>query len=148
MTLSDSQSRPRAIVVEYDVPHAPAKVWRALTDAKILSSWLMTTDIRPVVGHRFTFQAKPMPGWDGVVQCEVLEVEPEKSIRYSWRGGSESARLDSVVTWTLTPTAAGTHLLLEHTGFLPANAFAYEAMDRGWRGKVADRISEALQNAA
>jgi uncharacterized protein YndB with AHSA1/START domain len=152
MTLPEttrSKSEARAIVVEYDVPHSTAKVWRALTDAKLLSAWLMTNEIRPVVGHRFTFQAKPMPGWDGIVQCEVLEVEVERCIRYSWRGGAESSRLDSVVTWTLTPTSSGgTRLLLEHTGFLPVNAFAYEAMSRGWSGKVGDRISEILQNAA
>ena len=132
------------IFVEYDLPHAPAKVWRALTEPKLLAAWLMENDMRPIVGHKFTFKAQPMPGWDGVVQCEVLEVDEPKRLRYSWRGGSEQNQIDTVVTWTLTPTASGTRLALEHAGFLPANAMAFEGLARGWRGKVAERMSEVL----
>jgi uncharacterized protein YndB with AHSA1/START domain len=138
----------KSIHVEYELPYPPEKVWRALTDPELLSAWLMVNDIRPVVGHSFTFKAQPMPGWDGVVQCTVLEAEARKRLRYSWRGGSESARLDSVVTWTLTPTFSGTRLALEHSGFLPSNAFAYDAMSKGWRGKVAERMSEAIAKLA
>lgn len=132
------------IFVEYDLPHAPAKVWRALTEPKLLAAWLMENDMRPIVGHKFTFKAQPMPGWDGVVRCEVLEVDEPKRLRYSWRGGSEENRIDTVVTWTLTPTASGTRLALEHAGFLPANKMAFEGLARGWRGKVAERMSEVL----
>jgi uncharacterized protein YndB with AHSA1/START domain len=108
----------------------------------------MFNDIRPLVGHVFTFKAPPMPGWDGTVQCEVLESEPHRRLRYSWRGGSESSRLNSIVTWTLTPTAAGgTRLSLEHSGFLPVNAFAFDAMSKGWGGKVAERMSDVLAQA-
>src|SRR5579871_6631661 len=94
-------SEAKSISVEYDLPHPPAKVWRALTEPELLASWLMVNDIRPVVGHAFTFKAQPMPGWDGTVQCEVIEVEPERRLRYSWSGGAEDSRLESVVTWTL-----------------------------------------------
>ncbi len=132
------------IVVEYDLPHPPEKVWRALTEPKLLAAWLMENDIRPEVGHRFTMRAQPMPGWDGVVRCEVLEVDAPKRLRYTWVGGSEAQRLDTVVTWTLTKTPSGTRLLLEHAGFVPANAFAFDALGRGWRGKVAERMSAAL----
>lgn len=134
----------QSIHVEYDLPHSPSKVWRALTESGLLAAWLMPNDIRPVVGHRFTFKAQAMPGWDGVVHCAVLDVESEKLLRYSWRGGAESSRLDSVVTWTLTPTRQGTKLVLEHTGFLPRNAFAFDAMSQGWRGKMVDRLDEVL----
>jgi uncharacterized protein YndB with AHSA1/START domain len=114
----------------------------------------MENDIRPVVGHRFHFRAQPTPGWDGVVHCEVLEVDPPRRLRYSWRGGSNQIQqgygspLDTVVTWTLTPTASGTKLRLEHTGFTPANAFAYENMSKGWRGKLAERIEQVLAGTA
>jgi uncharacterized protein YndB with AHSA1/START domain len=143
-----AKTAAKSICVEYDLHHPPARVWRALTDPELLRKWLMANDIRPEVGHLFTFQAPPMPGWDGIVRCEVLEVVPEKLLRYSWRGGAENAVLDSVVTWTLSATASGgTRLSLEHAGFLPVNAFAYEAMGRGWRGKIAEKITSILQEA-
>jgi uncharacterized protein YndB with AHSA1/START domain len=135
----------QTIVTEYELPHAPEKVWRALTEPELIARWLMVNDLRPIVGHRFTFKAQPLPGWDGVVQCEVLAVEPLRRLSYSWRGGSdETSRLDTVVTWTLTPTATGTRLLLEHAGFLPANAFAFEGLGKGWRGKVQESLRRVL----
>ncbi len=141
---ANAKTESLSIYAEYELPHPPSKVWRALTESGLLAAWLMANDIRPVVGHRFTFKAQPMPGWDGMVQCEVLDVEPQKRLRYSWCGGSVSSRLDSVVTWTLTPTPQGTKLVLEHSGFLPRNAFAFDVMSKGWRGKMVDRLNEIL----
>ena len=137
------------IHVEHDLPHPPEKVWRALTEPKLLAAWLMENDMRPVVGHRFTFKAQPMPGWDGTVHCEVLEADAPRRLRYSWRGGSEALHIDTVVAWTLAPNASGgTRLLLEHSGFTPAQSIAFDGIARGWRGKVAERMSEALARAA
>jgi uncharacterized protein YndB with AHSA1/START domain len=144
MTAATGPGETQSIHVDYDLPHPPSKVWRGLTESGLLAAWLMPNDIRPIVGHRFTFKAPPMPGWDGVVHCEVLEVEPQKLLRYSWRGGAEVSRLESEVTWTLTPTARGTKLVLVHSGFLPRNAFAFDAMSKGWRGKMVDRLNEVL----
>ena len=141
----NAKAETKSIHAEYDLPHSPAKVWRALTEPELLAMWLMPNDIRPVVGQVFSFKAAPMPGWDGTVACEVLASEPPKRLQYSWRGGPAASHLDSVVTWTLTPTASGgTLLVLEHSGFLPINAFAFDAMSKGWRGKVAERVNEAL----
>jgi uncharacterized protein YndB with AHSA1/START domain len=136
-------------VAEYDLPYPPEKVWRALTEPELLASWLMPNDIQPVVGHHFRFQAPPVPGWDGVVYCEVLAVEPLRRLSYSWCGGSDALekyghRLDTVVTWTLTPTAGSTHLRLDHDGFTPRDSFAFEAMGKGWREQVAARMAETL----
>jgi uncharacterized protein YndB with AHSA1/START domain len=119
-------------------------VWRALTDSKLLASWLMENDLKPVLGHTFDFRSKPMGDWDGVVHCQVLEVVPNEKLSYSWRGGSGKTALDTIVTWTLTPNGAGTRLHLEHTGFTEGATFAYEAMGRGWREKLADlaKLSE------
>ena len=144
MNASDAIAPTKAILVEYDLPHPPAKVWRALTESVLLAAWLMPNDIRPVVGHRFTFTAAPMPGWDGIVHCEVLEVDPERRLRYSWCGGAPESRLDSTVTWTLTPAPQGTRLVLEHAGFLPRNSFAFDVMGRGWRGAMVDRFKGVL----
>ncbi len=136
-----AKSESHTISAEYDLPYPPAKVWRTLTEPELLAAWLMDNDIRAEVGHRFNFRSKPMGNWDGVVYCEVLTVEAPKLLRYSWRGGD----LDTVLTFTLTPTASGTLLSLEHEGFeLPKNMFAFDAMGKGWRGHVGQRMSELL----
>ncbi len=140
----------KTIVVEYEIKRPPEAVWRALTEPQLLARWLMENDIRAEVGHRFTFRAPPIPGWDGVVHCEVLEVDPPKRLRYSWRGGSDDlqgygTRIDTTVTWTLTATEGrGTLLRLEHAGFTEKNAFAFENLAKGWRGKLAARIEGLL----
>jgi uncharacterized protein YndB with AHSA1/START domain len=103
-----------------------------------------------VVGHRFTFRAQPIAGWDGICHCEVLEVEPNQRLSYTWRGGSDEnpsygSRLDTVVTWTLTANATGGTLLrLVHSGFTAKNGYAFEMMSKGWRGKLAERIAEVV----
>jgi uncharacterized protein YndB with AHSA1/START domain len=142
-----SEAETQTITVEYELAYPPAKVWRALTEPALLAAWLMDNDIGAVVGHRFTFKAKPMPGWDGIVQCEVLLADAPHKLSYSWRGGSAPFGIDTVLTLTLTPTAGGgTRLLLEHSGFLPDNALAFEGLAKGWRGKVAERLHEILTN--
>jgi uncharacterized protein YndB with AHSA1/START domain len=132
----------KSIVVEYDLPGTPAKVWRTLTEPKLLGAWLMENDISPEVGRRFTFRSKPMGEWDGTVHCEILAVEPQRKLVYSWRGGGTGNRLDTTVTWTLAPTATGTRLHLEHAGFA-ADHPGYPFMDKGWREKQG-RIAELL----
>src|SRR6478609_1777583 len=127
----------KSISQTFELAHAPAKVWRALTDPKLLAEWLMATDMRPVVGKTFTFKAEPTPWWDGIVNCEVLESDPQKRLSYTWRSGPESSPLDTVVTWTLTPTqSGGTRLELEHSGFVAGNKFAYNGARSGWEQKI------------
>jgi uncharacterized protein YndB with AHSA1/START domain len=137
----NAKAEARSISLEYDLPHPPAKVWRALTEPELLAAWLMNNDMRPLVGQSFTFKDKPMPWWDGIVHCEVLELDLHKRLRYSWRAGA----LDTVVTWTLTPTpSGGTRLALEHSGFLPDNASAFEGASKGWQRMVGERLREVL----
>lgn len=145
MSLSEAAAR-RAIVIERILPHPPEKIWRVLTTSELISQWLMPNDFQPVVGQRFNFRTKPIGNWDGTVDCEVLACEAPRLLRYSWAGGSDDnteygSRLNSVVTWTLTPVEGGTRLHMEHDGFGPGNAFAFEAMSGGWQ-RVAERISE------
>ena len=139
----------RSIVIERRLPHAPDKVWRALTEDALIAQWLMANDFRPAVGHRFTFKARPMGDWDGTVQCEVLACEPNRLLRYSWTGGAASNKkygsvLDSTVTWILTPVEGGTHLKMEHAGFRsPDNDFAYGAMSPGW-GRIVEGLERVV----
>ena len=111
-----------SVVVECDLPEPPAQVWRALTEPELLSAWLMPNDIRPEVGARFTFQADAEAD-SGPIECEVLAVEPQRLLRYSWRGEEDKRdasdrALDSTVTFVLAERPdGGTHLRLVHDGF-------------------------------
>jgi uncharacterized protein YndB with AHSA1/START domain len=90
--------------VEREIPFLPVKIWRALTQPYLIAEWLMANDFQPVMDHRFRFRAD----W-GSVDCQILAIEPHKSLSYSWG----ALGLGSVVTWTLTPTGSGTHLRME-----------------------------------
>jgi uncharacterized protein YndB with AHSA1/START domain len=93
----------RSLVVECEMPHSPRKIWRALTQSPLIAEWLMKNDFQPVVGHRFNFRSTPMPHWNGVVDCEVLAVEPNQRLAYGWNAWGEGATgIKTVVTWTLT----------------------------------------------
>src|SRR5271154_6089824 len=119
--------------------NCPAKtVWEYLTNAELLSLWLMNSDIKPMLGHKFLFTMRAFPEWDfdGKVYCEILEIIPYKKLVYSWKAGPEPGKLtmDTLVTWTLVPKEKGTELLLAHTGFGPlVNKDIFQAMVEGWK---------------
>jgi uncharacterized protein YndB with AHSA1/START domain len=147
-SLKTARDARESIVLECDLPHRPAKVWRALTDPEILSRWLMANDIRAEVGHRFTFKGKSVEDWDGVVHAEVLAVEPRRRLRYTWRGGllgvaGGGAKLETVVTWTLTAIEGGTRLRLDHDGF-PAASLARSRIGDEWRRLVTTCLNGLL----
>jgi uncharacterized protein YndB with AHSA1/START domain len=128
-----------SLVIEREVPHPPEKVWRALTQGPLLEEWLMRNDIQPVVGHRFSFHATPLPHWNGVVDCEVLVVEPCERLAYRWNASGEEAAggLRTVVTWTLTPTKGGVLVRLEQSGFRPEDEGNYQGAAYGWQRYLA-----------
>ncbi len=114
----------RSVVVEREIPHPPERIWRALTQPHLIEEWLMKNDFLAVVDHRFCLSAD----W-GSVDCRVLAVEPQRTLSYSW----VALGLESVVTWTLTPTAGGTHLRMEQAGFRPDQQRAYQGARHGWQ---------------
>jgi uncharacterized protein YndB with AHSA1/START domain len=114
----------RSVVIERDLPHPAEKIWRALTQDHLIEEWLMKNDFKPVVGHRFNLRAD----W-GAVDCEVMAVELNKTLSYTWAAYG----LESVVTWTLTPTSTGTHLRMEQSGFRPDQQQAYQGAQAGWQ---------------
>jgi len=130
-------------------PHPPELVWRALTDPALISEWLMQTDFQPQVGHRFTLRTDPGPGFDGVVQCEVLESEPIHRMRWSWRGGP----IDTIVAFELEPVAlsdaAATRLHVHQSGFegLPAVLVSY-ILGSGNRSIYGERLPRVLDRLA
>jgi uncharacterized protein YndB with AHSA1/START domain len=122
----------RTVVVERDMPFPPEKLWRALTQPHLVEEWLMKNDFRAEVGHRFNLRGE----WGGVLDCEVLDVEPPRSLSYSWNFAHEDPAFDlrSVVTFTLTATDTGTHLRMEQSGFRPEQKQAMGGALQGWRG--------------
>ena len=127
--MNDTVTETRCVVVEREMPYPPERIWRALTQPHLIEEWLMKNDFEPVVNHRFNLRAD----W-GAVDCQVLEVEPNRTLSYTWAAYG----LESVVTWTLTPTSTGTHLRMEQSGFRPDQRRAYLGATAGWRGIVAE----------
>ncbi len=134
--MSDDGLTPRldaastqTVVVERTFSHAPETLWRALTEDRLIAQWLMNNTFEPVAGHRFQFRADPVPQWDGVIDCEVLLLDPPHTLSYSWR----SLGLDSVVLFTLTPVEGGTQLRMEQSGFRPDQQAAYKGATYGWQ---------------
>jgi uncharacterized protein YndB with AHSA1/START domain len=130
----------RSIVIEREMPHPPEKVWRALTQGALLEEWLMKNDFQPIIGHKFNFRATPMPHWNGVVDCQVLAVEPHRRLSYSWNASGEEAAggLKTVVTWTLTPTKSGVLVRMEQSGFRPEDEANYQGANYGWQRYIGE----------
>ncbi|MEQ8935684.1 MAG: SRPBCC domain-containing protein [Amphiplicatus sp.] len=122
----------RAAVVEREFAHPPEKLWRALTEPHLIAEWLMKNDFKPAVGHRFNLSGE----WGGTLDCEVLEVEPNRTLSYTWDFAHDDPAyaLKSVVTFTLTPTEAGTLLRMEQAGFRPDQKQAFGGAHAGWKG--------------
>jgi uncharacterized protein YndB with AHSA1/START domain len=143
MSLVETTARlqTESIAFEFDLQHAPAKVWRALTDPVLLAEWLL-----PVLDHRlepgatFTFKAPPQPGWDGTVNCRFIEIEAQKKLSWSWVVGD----IDTVVTFILEPTESGTRLSLVQSGFKPNQRQNFGGARYGWKmmgGKLEDLLT-------
>ena len=118
----------RSLVIEREMPYPPEKIWRALTEGPLIKEWLMDNDFQPVVGHGFSFRSTPVPNWNGVIDSEVLVVEPSKKLSYTWG----TMGMESVVVWTLVPTSGGTLLRMEQSGFGSDQDAAYKGATYGW----------------
>ena len=122
--MTSTVTETRSVVVEREVAHAPEKIWRALTEPHVIEEWLMKTDFQPVADRKFTLRGD----W-GAVDCQVLKIEPMRTLAYTWAAHG----LESVVTWTLTPTSAGTKLRMEQKGFRPDQEQFYQGAKMGWQ---------------
>lgn len=142
MTPTDktAPSQTDSLSFDFDLHHPPEKVWRALTIPELLAEWLLpVAGFKLAPGTAFTFQTQPMPGWDGVVNCRLLESEAPRRISYTWVVGG----MDTVVTFTLAPTASGTRLTLVHSGFKPDQKQNFGGARYGWKmmgGRLVDLL--------
>jgi len=134
------QSQTESLSFEFDLHHLPEKVWRALTDPALLAEWLLPVfNLKLEQGAPFTFKTQPVAGWDGIVNCRILEIEAPRKLRYAWDVGD----MGTVVTFTLTPTASGTRLSLVHSGFKPDQKQNFAGARYGWKmmgGKLVDLL--------
>jgi uncharacterized protein YndB with AHSA1/START domain len=134
-------SQTESLSFEFDLSHPPEKVWRALTEPELLAEWLLpVVDFKLEPGAEFTLRSQPQPGWDGIVNCRLLELEPEKKISYRWVVGD----IDTLVTFALTPTASGTHLSIVQSGFKPDQKKNFAGARYGWTmmsGKLVDLLA-------
>ena len=127
--MTDAATETRSVIVERELPFPAEKIWRALTQPHLIEEWLMKTDFAPVADHRFTLRGD----W-GAVDCQVMAIEPNKVLSYTWA----AMGLESVVTWTLTPTSTGTHLRMEQSGFKADQNQAYQGAKFGWQKFLAN----------
>jgi uncharacterized protein YndB with AHSA1/START domain len=133
----------RSLVMEKELAHPVGKVWRALTQGALIKEWLMDNDFQPQVGHKFEFRSTPMPNWNGIIDSEVLVVDPNKTLSYSWN----SMGLESVVVWTLVATSGGTLVRMEQSGFRPDQEANYQGANYGWQKFIGglERVVAGLQ---
>ena len=138
--MSETAIETRSVVVERSLPHAPAKVWRALSESDLLARWMMPNDFAPQVGREFQFRTQPVGHWDGVVDCEVKEVDPPSRMVWRWGTGD----LITTITFTLTPDGAGSKLRLEQAGFKPEQEMNRKGAEYGMN-MMADRLPGVLE---
>ena len=142
MTLTDTTARSQteSISFDFDLHHSPEKVWRALTDPVLHAEWLLpVVDLKLEPGAAFTFKTQPQPGWDGTVNCRFVEIEAHRKLSYTW----SVPFLDTVVTFTLTPSESGTRLTLVQSGFRPDQKQNFGGARYGWR-MMGTRLTELL----
>ena len=142
--MSQATGDTRSVVIEREIAHPPERIWRALTQPHLIEEWLMKNDFVPEVGHRFNLRGE----WGGVLDCEVLAIEPGRSLSYSWDFAHEDPAYDlrSTVTFTLTPIAGGTHLQVEQVGFRPEQKQAFGGAKLGWQ-KFLAKLDEIAGHA-
>jgi uncharacterized protein YndB with AHSA1/START domain len=135
-----TQPQTESISFEYDLRHSPEKIWRALTDPVLLSEWLLPViDFKLDPGTAFTFKTQPQPGWDGVVNCKLMEIEEHRKLSWRWVVGD----IDTVVTFTLAPKEPGTHLTIVQSGFKPHQKQNVAGARYGWKmmgGKLVELL--------
>ena len=136
------QQQTESLSLDFDLRHAPEKVWRALTDPALLAEWLLPAiGFKLEPGAEFVFKApQAYPGWDGTVSCRMLEIEPNRTLSYTWT----VPFLETVATFTLTPSALGTRLSIVQSGFKPEQKREFGGARYGWKmmgGKLIDLLA-------
>ena len=139
-----ASEQTESISFDFDLPHPPEKVWRALTTPALLAEWLLPViglELEP--GATFRFEAPPQPEWDGTVNCRMLEIEKGQRLRYAWIVGD----IDTVVTFTLAPTESGTRLSIVQSGFKSHQKRNVAGARYGWK-MMGGKLVELLERTS
>ena len=142
-----ANSQTKSLSFEYDLQHSPEKVWRALTDPELLAEWLLPViDLELEPGAEFTLMAEPQPGWDGIVNCRLLEIETHRKLSYAWVVGEAGSEffIDTRVTFTLQPTQSGVRLSIVQSGFKPDQKREFGGARYGWK-MMGERLVDLLE---
>jgi uncharacterized protein YndB with AHSA1/START domain len=142
--VNQSEEPTRSVVIAKIFAHPPEKLWRALTEPALLTQWLLKNNFLPEIGREFQFRNEPVGGWDGVIDCKILALDPPQRLAYSWRAFG----LESTVEFTLAPAKGGTHLQMEHSGFRANQEAAYKGAQHGWQrfiGNLERVLEEEVQ---
>jgi uncharacterized protein YndB with AHSA1/START domain len=136
------------VELDFQVKSPIDRVWHALTDSAMLSRWMLfsSNDFKPVVGHAFQF--RDAPGFDGSIDCEVIEVNEPHRLAFTWvTGGQGNQPHSTVVTWTLTEAEGGVTLLhLEQSGFRSEARQEIGGARYGWT-RMLDQLQSLLTKA-
>jgi uncharacterized protein YndB with AHSA1/START domain len=127
--MNRSEEHSASVVIEKIFAHPLEKLWRALTETALLTQWLLRNNFLPEIGREFQFRNEPVGGWDGVIDCKVIAIDPPHSLAYSWRAFEH----ESKVEFTLTRVSGGTLLRMEHSGFRANQEAAYQGAQHGWK---------------
>jgi len=129
----------RAIFLDAPVP----RVWKAVATSEGLASWLMPNDFQPVVGIRFSFKTKPQGDWNGVVECEVTELEEPARLAFTWC--ETPAVAPTLVTFELHDLDGKTEFCLVHSGWEKLPAGHASLLDQGLGCKMLRRLAEVVE---
>jgi uncharacterized protein YndB with AHSA1/START domain len=138
----------RDLKINVFYPHPPQRVWRAITNNKAMAAWLMENDFQPRVGHKFSFHHSTLPGLEGSIDCEVIELDEPRRLSFTWR--DNLMLKPSVVVWTLAAVDGGTRVQLEHRGIAleklqPTESFPGKSVQQPMRQPLMSELTSVTQ---
>jgi uncharacterized protein YndB with AHSA1/START domain len=126
-----------------EIKAPPERVWRALTNAKELSTWFQVTIEGDIAPGNEVWMTSMSKGYAGVrFRVRFVEMTPPTRFVWQWHPGAVDPNIDyskeprTTVTFTLEPVEGGTRLSLAETGFnevsLARRAKVFGDNNQGW----------------
>ena len=135
-------------VIERTFNASAERIWKAISDKEQMKQWYFDiANFKPVVGTEFDFEGRTPDGVCYIHKCKVVDVVPNKKLKYSWRyDGFEG---NSFVTFELFAEGDKTKLRLTHEGletFPAIKDFAKENFAKGWTSLIGTSLGKFLEN--
>jgi uncharacterized protein YndB with AHSA1/START domain len=126
--------------IEIQAP--PERVWRALTNAKELSTWFQVTVEGDIAPGNEVWMTSVCKGQTVRFRVLFVEMTPPTRFVWQWHPGAVDPNIDyskeprTTVTFTLEPSGSGTRVSLAETGFneisLARRAKVFGDNNQGW----------------